>query len=87
MIAPVSLNPSAPGQGAIAIEVNSKRKDLIELVSRINDKETYDQFASYMSKHFAIKKSWLLDIQSVNLTEVFGATIGVPTAPLISNPI
>ena len=42
MIAPVSLNPSAPGQGAIAIEVNSKRKDLIELVSRINDKETYE---------------------------------------------
>ena len=44
---------------------------------KINDKETYDQFASYMSKHFAIKKSWLLDIQSVNLAEVFGATIGV----------
>ncbi len=42
MIAPISLNPSAPGQGAIAIEVNSKRKDLIELVSRINDKETYE---------------------------------------------
>jgi hypothetical protein len=44
---------------------------------KINDKETYDQFASYMSKNFAIKKSWLLDIQSVNLAEVFGATIGV----------
>ena len=43
----------------------------------INNKETYDQFASYMSKQFAIKKSWLLDIQSVNLSEVFGATIGV----------
>ena len=43
----------------------------------INNKESYDQFASYMSKHFAIKKSWLLDIQSVNLAEVFGATIGV----------
>jgi hypothetical protein len=43
----------------------------------IDNKETYDQFATYMSKHFAIKKSWLLDIQSVNLAEVFGATIGV----------
>ena len=30
-----------------------------------------------MSTHFAIKKSWLLDIQSVNLADVFGATIGV----------
>ena len=46
-------------------------------IFNINNKETYDQFASYLSKHFAIKKKWLLDIQSVNLAEVFGATIGV----------
>ena len=43
----------------------------------IDNKETYDKFASYMSENFAIKKSWLLDIQSVNLSEIFGATIGV----------
>ena len=43
----------------------------------INNKETFDQFASYLSKNFAIKKKWLLDIQSVNLAEVFSATIGV----------
>ena len=30
MIIPLSLNPCAPGQGAIAIEVNSKRKDIID---------------------------------------------------------
>jgi ammonia channel protein AmtB len=30
-----------------------------------------------MSEKFAVKKSWLLDIQSVNLSEIFGATLGV----------
>ena len=29
------------------------------------------------AKKFAVKKSWLLDIQSVNLSEIFGATLGV----------
>ena len=43
----------------------------------INDKESYDKFAEYMNSHFAVKKSWLLDIQSVNLAEIFGATLGV----------
>ena len=43
MIIPLSLNPCAPGQGAIAIEVNSKRKDIIELVNKINHNETFSQ--------------------------------------------
>ena len=45
MIIPLSLNPCAPGQGAIAIEVNSKRKDIIELVNKINHNETFSQVA------------------------------------------
>ena len=43
----------------------------------IDNKEAFEKFAAYMNSNFAIKKSWLLDIQSVNLSEVFGATIGV----------
>jgi len=43
----------------------------------IDNKEAFEKFAAYMSNNFAVKKSWLLDIQSVNLSEVFGATIGV----------
>ena len=43
----------------------------------INDKEAFDKFSEYMSSNFSIKKSWLLDIQSVNLAEIFGATLGV----------
>jgi hypothetical protein len=43
----------------------------------INDKEAFDKFSEYMSLNFSIKKSWLLDIQSVNLAEIFGATLGV----------
>jgi len=43
----------------------------------IDNKEGFEKFAAYMSENFAIKKSWLLDIQSVNLSEIFGATLGV----------
>ena len=43
----------------------------------IDNKQSYDQIASYLSNNYAIKKSWLLDFQSVNLSEIFGATIGV----------
>lgn len=43
----------------------------------IDNKDSFDMFASYMSSNFSIKKSWLLDIQSVNLAEFFTATIGV----------
>ena len=46
MVIPLSLNPCAPGQGAIAIEVNSKRKDIIELVKKINHNETFSQVAT-----------------------------------------
>ena len=41
------------------------------------NKEAYDKFATYMSSKFAIKKSWLLDMQSVNLGEIFASTLGV----------
>ncbi len=43
----------------------------------IDNKASYDAITSYLSKNFAIKKSWLLDFQSVNLSEIFGATLGV----------
>jgi len=43
----------------------------------IDNKEGYDKFVAYMSSKFSIKSSWLLDMQSVNLSEIFGATIGV----------
>ena len=43
----------------------------------IDNKEAFDKFAAHMSEKFAVKKSWLLDIQSVNLSEIFGATLGV----------
>ena len=45
MVIPLSLNPCAPGQGAIAIEVNSKREDIIKLIKKINHNETYSQVA------------------------------------------
>ena len=43
----------------------------------IDNKESFDKFAEFMNQKFAIKTSWLLDIQSVNLSEIFGATLGV----------
>ena len=43
----------------------------------IDNKESYDAVVAYLSEHYAIQKSWLLDFQSVNLSEVFGGTIGV----------
>ena len=43
----------------------------------IENKEAFEKFATHMSEKFAVKKSWLLDIQSVNLSEIFGATLGV----------
>ena len=46
-------------------------------LQNIDNKEAFDKFAIHMSEKFAIKKSWLLDIQSVNLSEIFGATLGV----------
>ncbi|MBT4062549.1 MAG: hypothetical protein HON33_01640 [Flavobacteriaceae bacterium] len=46
-------------------------------LQNINNKEAFDQIAAHMTQNFAIKKSWLLDFQSVNLSEIFGATLGV----------
>ena len=43
MVIPLSLSPCAAGQGAIAIEVNSKRKDIIELIKSINHQKTFSQ--------------------------------------------
>ena len=41
-IPPLSENPCAPAQGAIAIEVKDNRKDIINLVESINDPKTFE---------------------------------------------
>jgi len=41
-IPPLSENPCAPAQGAIAIEVKDNRKDIINLVEAINDPKTFE---------------------------------------------
>lgn len=43
----------------------------------IEDKVSYDKLASTISEIFFIKKSWLYDLQTVNLMEVFSSTLGV----------
>ena len=43
----------------------------------IEDKVSYDKLASTISEKFFIKKSWLYDLQTVNLLEVFSSTLGV----------
>lgn len=43
----------------------------------IEDKVSYDKLASVISEKFFIKKSWLYDLQTVNLLEVFSSTLGV----------
>lgn len=43
----------------------------------IEDKISYDKLASTISEKFFIKKSWLYDLQTVNLLEVFSSTLGV----------
>jgi len=42
MVLPLSLNPPAAAQGALAIEIKSDRKDLKELLGKINHQETFD---------------------------------------------
>tara|TARA_B100001123_G_C15339800_1_gene1034352 strand:- start:720 stop:2249 length:1530 start_codon:yes stop_codon:yes gene_type:complete len=42
MIVPLSQNPSAPGQGALAIEVLKKNKKITNIIKSINHKTTYD---------------------------------------------
>ncbi len=41
LIPPLSENPCAPAQGAIAIEVKDGREDIISLVEAINDSKTF----------------------------------------------
>ena len=43
----------------------------------IQDKGSYDKLVSAISDKFLIKKSWLYDLQTVNLLEVFSTTLGV----------
>ena len=42
LIPPLSENPCAPAQGAIAIEVKDGREDIINLVEVINDSKTFE---------------------------------------------
>ncbi len=42
LIPPLSKNPCAPAQGAIAIEVKDSREDIINLVEAINDPKTFE---------------------------------------------
>ena len=42
LIPPLSENPCAPAQGAIAIEVKDGRNDIIDLINLINDSETFN---------------------------------------------
>ena len=42
IVLPLSSFPTAPGQGAIGIEVSNKNKKIIELVKIINNKSVYD---------------------------------------------
>jgi hydroxymethylbilane synthase len=41
MVLPLSANPSAPAQGALAVEISRDRNDLRELVQPVNSPETY----------------------------------------------
>jgi hydroxymethylbilane synthase len=40
-VLPLALNPTAPGQGALAVEIRRDRADLAELLAPINDAATY----------------------------------------------
>jgi hydroxymethylbilane synthase len=41
MVLPLSENPNAAAQGAIAIEINSKNSEVMHLLQKINDPETF----------------------------------------------
>jgi hydroxymethylbilane synthase len=41
MVLPLALNPTAPGQGALALEIRRDRDDLAELLAGINDQATF----------------------------------------------
>ncbi len=42
VVLPLTVNPNAAGQGALAIEIRSDRSDLKELLSEINDVKTFE---------------------------------------------
>lgn len=42
MVLPVSLNPPAAAQGALAIEINSENKKLAGLLEKLNHRETFE---------------------------------------------
>lgn len=42
MVLPLALNPPAAAQGALAIEIKSDRRDLRDLLAKINHQETFD---------------------------------------------
>jgi hydroxymethylbilane synthase len=54
MVLPVSLNPTAAAQGALAIEIRKDRKDLQELLLGINCTETYET----VQKERALLAGW-----------------------------
>jgi len=41
IVLPLTLNPAAPGQGALAIEVRRDRSDLLELLAAVNHEPTF----------------------------------------------
>ncbi len=41
MVLPLSVNPNAAAQGALAIEIRKDRKDLIEILQKINHQDTF----------------------------------------------
>jgi hydroxymethylbilane synthase len=41
MVLPLALNPTAPGQGALAIEIRRDRADLAALLADVNDQATF----------------------------------------------
>ncbi|RYZ76050.1 MAG: hydroxymethylbilane synthase, partial [Proteobacteria bacterium] len=42
MVLPLTINPTAAAQGALAVEIRSDRKDLEQLLGAIHDHATYD---------------------------------------------
>ena len=42
MLLPLSENPAAPAQGALALEISSKNHDLKNLLKNIGDEETFN---------------------------------------------
>ena len=41
MVLPLALNPTAPGQGALALEIRRDRSDLVALLATDNDEASY----------------------------------------------